>query len=113
MRDIDKPNNDANDRDNFGQSVSKIVELLFQRSRLRNLGCNALVDITNGGRRTSENYYCRGMSSNDRCAREQSIDLILFHCLQIFHCDCIFSNTFALSSENCLIHGKTIALDSN
>lgn len=47
MLDVDKPNQSTNDRDNFRKHITKIIQLLLERSRLRDLRRDALMDIAN------------------------------------------------------------------
>jgi len=47
VTDIDKPDEDANDSDDLGEHVSKIVKFAFERGLLGDLGSNRLVNIAN------------------------------------------------------------------
>ena len=47
MTDIDKPDEDANDSDDLGEHITKIIEFTFERGLLGDLGSNRLVNIAN------------------------------------------------------------------
>ena len=45
---VDDPDEDTNDGDNFGEHVTKVVQLAFKRSLLIYLRSDRLVNIANG-----------------------------------------------------------------
>ena len=47
MLDVDEPDDGANNGDDLGQHVAKVVQLLLQRSGLRYLRRDVLVDVAN------------------------------------------------------------------
>jgi hypothetical protein len=51
---VDKPNQNADDGDDLGQAVAKVVQLLLQRSGLGDLSGDALVNVANGRVRASQ-----------------------------------------------------------
>ena len=106
-----KPNQDTDACDDLGQLITKSVQLLFQWCRLRDLRGDVLVDVANCRRASCQYHYCRSVSSNNCRAREEHIDLILLDSCDILDHLCVLVDRLALTSENCLIDLKTIALD--
>lgn len=56
VSEIDNPNEDTNDGDNFGEHVAKVIQLAFKRCLLVYLGCDGLVNIANGRLLTGKDY---------------------------------------------------------
>lgn len=50
---IDKPNEDTDDGDDLGEQMSEIVDLLLERRLLADLCRDRLMDVADGGARTS------------------------------------------------------------
>ena len=57
---IDDPDKDTNDGDNFSEHVTKVVQLAFKRSLLVYLRCDRLVNIANGCLLTGKDYDSLG-----------------------------------------------------
>lgn len=72
---------------------------------------DALVNITDGGGRASEDHNSCRMSCNHSCSREESVDLVLLDSFQILDGNGILSNTLTLSGEDSLVDGEAVTLD--
>ena len=57
MTDVDQPNEDANDRDDFRQHVTEIVEFALQGRFLAYLLADGGVDVANCSPLSGENDY--------------------------------------------------------
>ena len=53
---INDPDENTNDRNNFGECVAKVIQLAFKGCLLIYLGCDGLVNITNGRLLTGKDY---------------------------------------------------------
>ena len=62
---VDDPDEDANDGDDFGEHVTKVVQLAFKRSLLVYLRCDRLVDIANGCLLTGKDHDSLGTAVDD------------------------------------------------
>jgi len=109
--DIDDPNQHANSRDNLRQHIPKIIQLLLQRRRLRNLRRNTLMNITNRGTRARKHNHSRRMSRHHCCSRKQHVDLVLLDGIRILDRTDVFSYALAFSGEDRLIDAEAVALD--
>src|SRR6266498_5801058 len=97
MLNVDEPNQNADNRDYFRKHIAKIVELLFQRRRFRDLRCNAFLDVTNGSRSSCQDHQSICMPSDDGGARKEHIDLILLDSLLVGDCPAFFPHALTLS----------------
>ena len=112
--DVDQPNGNADDSDNLGEAVTKVVQLLLQGSGLGDLGGNALVNVTNGGVRSSQHDNSLGASSDDGCAGEKHVNLILQDSLLVANnSGGILADAFTLSGKDGLVDVEAVALDGN
>jgi hypothetical protein len=62
---VDNPNEDTNDGDNFGEHVTKVVQLAFKRSLLAYLRYDRLVNIANGCLLTGKYHDGLGTAIDD------------------------------------------------
>jgi hypothetical protein len=65
MTNVHEPNENADDSDNLGQHVSKIIKPSFQRGLLGDLRGDGLVDVSNGGTLASIHNDSLRLSVND------------------------------------------------
>lgn len=111
---VDQPDEDADNGNDLGQVVTKVVEFLLQGGRLRDLSGDALVDISNSGVGASQDDNGLCTSSNNSGSREEHVNLILLDSLIIVDDrGGVFSNALALSGQDSLINRKAVALDGN
>lgn len=108
---VDKPDQDADDGNDLCQRVTKLIELLFEGCRLRNLCGDALVNVANGGVATGQNDDCVCVSSNDGGAGEEHVDLVLLDGITIGDFLYIFADTLRLAGENGLVDAERVAVD--
>ena len=99
MLNVDEPYKDADDGYYFRKHITKIVELLLKGSWLRYLGDNTLVDIPNSRVAAGENHNSVCMTVHNGRAREQHVDLILFHRLGILYDPDILVHALAFASQ--------------
>ena len=113
MLDIDDPDEDANDGDHLCQHVAKVIQLLLERRRFRDLRDNVLMDISNGsgGARLDDNG--RGVARDDRRSREDEIGLVLLDRVFVLDGVRVLGNTLALPCQDGLVDAKTVAVDCN
>lgn len=60
MSDIDNPNENTNDRNDFCQHVAEVVEFALERSLFANLGADGAVDV-------AYSSLLSGMNDNSLC----------------------------------------------
>lgn len=65
MTNVHEPNENADDSDNLGQHVSKIIEPSFQWGLLRDLRGDRLVNVSDGGTLASIHDDSQRLSVND------------------------------------------------
>jgi hypothetical protein len=63
--DVHKPDEDADDGDDFREHIAKVVQFAFQRCLFADLGGDRLMDVANGGALACENDYSFRVSVND------------------------------------------------
>lgn len=111
---VDQPDENTNNSNNLGELVSKVVELLFQGRRLRDLRRDALVDIANSCVRACQDNHSLGVTSNNGSTGEEDVDLILQDSLVVAqNCPAVLANTLALASKDGLVNGEAVAFDGN
>ena len=111
VADVDEPDEDADGRDNLRELVAKVVQLLLERGGLRDLRCDALMDVSNRRVAARQNYQRGRMARNNRGAGEQHIDLILLDGALILDSPGILGHALALSGQDRLVDVEAVALD--
>ena len=111
MGDVDEPDEDTDNGNDLGESVSKVVELLLERGRLRDLGRDILMDIANGSVGTSEDNDSGGISSDNGGTREEHVDLALLDSVVVLDGVRVLADTLALSSQDTLVDTEAVAVD--
>jgi len=64
---VDEPHEDADDRDDLCEHVTKVVQLTLQGGLFADLGRNGLVNMTDGRVLTRENDNRAGTPIDDSC----------------------------------------------
>jgi hypothetical protein len=108
---VDEPDEDTDNGNDLGEGVSKVVELLLERSGLRDLGGDVLVDVANGSVGTSQNNDSGGISSDNGGTREEHVDLVLLDSVVVLDGVCVLADTLALSSQDTLVDTEAVAVD--
>ena len=65
---VDKPHEDADNRDDLGEHVSKVIQLALQRSLFANLRRNGLVNVADGRILTRKNNDSARAPAHNCCA---------------------------------------------
>ena len=65
VSEVDDPNEDTNDGDNFGEHVTKVVQLAFKRCLVVYLRCDRLVDVTDGCLLAGKDHNSLGVAIHD------------------------------------------------
>ena len=68
---VDDPNEDTDDGYNFGEHVTKVIQLAFERSLLAYLGSDGLVDITDGCPLTGKDHDGPGISIHNSSSLDE------------------------------------------
>jgi hypothetical protein len=108
---VDEPDEDTDDGNDLGESVSKGVELLLERGGLRDLRGDVLVDVANGSVGTSKNDDSGGISSDDCSTREEHVDLVLLDSVGVLDGVRVLADTLALSGQDTLVDTEAVAVD--
>ena len=108
---VDKPDENADGRNDLCEHVAKVVQLLLQRRRLRDLRSDALVDVSNGRVSTSQNNQRSRVSRDDGGTGEQHVDLILLDSARILDRARVLGHTLALTGQDRLVNAEAVALD--
>lgn len=108
---VDEPDEDTDNGNDLGEGVSKVVELLLERRRLRDLGGDVLVDIANCSVGTSQDNDSGGISSDNCGTREEHVDLVLLDSVVVLDGVSVLADTLALSSQDTLVDTEAIAVD--
>jgi hypothetical protein len=73
VADVDQPDEDTDNRDDFGEHIPKVIQSAFKRRLFGDLGGNGLVDVADSGTGAGVYDDCLGGSIDDR----GSLDIIL------------------------------------
>ena len=111
MLNVDEPDYDAYDCDDFCKHIAKVIQLLLQRCGVGNLRRDALMYVTNCSRGSREHHYCHCVASYNGGSREEHIGLILFYSSRVVDSIAVFADTFAFTSQYSLIYREAVALD--
>jgi hypothetical protein len=108
---VDEPDEDTDDGNDLGESVSKGVELLLERGGLRDLRGDVFVDVANGSVGTGKDDDSGGISSDNRGTREEHVDLVLLDSVGVLDGVRVLANTLALSRQDTLVDAEAVAVD--
>jgi hypothetical protein len=108
---VDEPDEDTDDGNDLGESVSKVVELLLERGGLRNLRGDVLVDIANGSVGSSEDDDSGSVSSDNGGTREEHVDLVLLDSVGVLDGVRVLADTLTLSGQDTLVDTEAVAVD--
>lgn len=111
VADVDEPDQDTDSCDDLGELVAKVVQLLLERRRLRDLRRDALVDISNRRVGTGQDDQRNRMARDDGCAREQHVDLVLLDGIRILDHAGVLGHRLALARQDGLVDVEAVALD--
>ena len=108
---VDEPDKDTDDGNDLCESVSKVVELLLERGRLRDLRGDVLVDVANGRVGSGQDNNSGSVSSDNCGARKEHVDLVLLDGLCVLDGVRLLADALALSGQNALVDTETVAVD--
>src|ERR1700733_4439161 len=111
MLNVDEPDYDAYNCDDFCKHVAKVIQLLLQRGGVGNLRRDALMYVANCSRGSREYHYCHCVASYNSGSGKEHVDLILFYSLRVIDGIAVLADTFAFTSQYSLIYCETVALD--
>lgn len=108
---VDDPNQDANGGNDLGQHVTKVIQLLLERRRGRDLRRDALMNVTNGSATASQDDNRSRMARYDRRARKQHVDLVLLDSILVLDRLDALSDALALAREDRLVDAEAVGLE--
>lgn len=113
MLDVNKPDQNTDYSDDLGKSIAELVQLLLQGGRLRDLGRDTFVDISDSGAPSGQDYHSIRMPCDDGGPGEKHVYLVLLHSLFILDRNCVLADALTLPRQDRLIHLERVALDGN
>jgi hypothetical protein len=100
---VDDPDENADDGDDLGECVTKVVELTLQRRLLADLRADALVDVANRGLGAGVDDDGRARPVHNGRAGEKHVRLVLLHRAGVLHGLEILADGLALAGKDGLV----------